>query len=60
MLVQCAGITGVTGRKAHEVDLCDFEKVLRINLTGIFVCAKYVIPHMLKENYGRCFFKHLF
>lgn len=28
-LVQCAGITGKTGLKAHEVDGADFERVWR-------------------------------
>src|ERR1700751_2640510 len=31
-LVNCAGITGRTNIKAHEVDLEDFDRVYRINL----------------------------
>ena len=33
-LVNCAGITGRTNIKAHEVDLDDFDLVYRVNLRG--------------------------
>ena len=36
VLVQCAGITGKTGIKAHTVPGNDFERVWRINVLGIF------------------------
>ena len=26
---------------------------MAINLKGVFLCCKYAIPHMLKQNYGR-------
>lgn len=52
-VVQCAGITGKTGIKAHEVDCNDFERVWRINVLGIFNLSKAVLPFMVKENYGR-------
>jgi 3-oxoacyl-[acyl-carrier protein] reductase len=53
ILVQAAGITGVTGLKTHEVDPDNFDLVQRINLKGVLLCAKYAIPYMLKQNYGR-------
>jgi len=53
ILVNCAGITGRTGIKTHEVEADDFEAVLRINLTGAFLLTKAVVPVMLKQNYGR-------
>jgi len=53
VLVQSAGITGKTGIKMHEVELRDFMAVINVNLTGIFLCCKAVLPHMLSKNYGR-------
>ncbi len=53
ILVNSAGITGKTNVKSHEVELADFERVLRLNLTASFLMAKAVLPVMLKNNYGR-------
>jgi 3-oxoacyl-[acyl-carrier protein] reductase len=53
ILVNCAGTTGKTNLKSHEVELADFERVLRLNLTASFLMAKAVLPVMLKSNYGR-------
>jgi 3-oxoacyl-[acyl-carrier protein] reductase len=52
-LVNCAGITGRTNLKGHEVDLDDFDLVYRINLRGAMVISKAVLPRMLKQDYGR-------
>jgi 3-oxoacyl-[acyl-carrier protein] reductase len=52
-LVNCAGITGVTNRKAHEVDLDDFDRVYRINLRGAMALSVAVLPRLLARNYGR-------
>src|SRR5262249_27473359 len=52
-LVNCAGITGRTNIKGHEVDLDDFDLVYRINLRGAMVVSKAVLPLMLARNYGR-------
>lgn len=53
LLVNCAGITGRTNLKAHEVPLEDFERVLRINLVGCFVTSKVALPAMVARGYGR-------
>ena len=53
VLVQCAGITGITGKKSHNIPLNNYEKVWKINVFGIFNVCKCVLPYMLKENYGR-------
>ncbi|MGH6931429.1 MAG: SDR family NAD(P)-dependent oxidoreductase [Dongiaceae bacterium] len=52
-LVNCAGITGRTNLKGHEVDLADFDLVYRINLRGAMVLSKAILPHMLNHKYGR-------
>ena len=53
ILVNSAGITGRTNIKSHEVELADFERVMRLNLTASFLTAKAVLPVMLRNNYGR-------
>jgi 3-oxoacyl-[acyl-carrier protein] reductase len=53
ILVNCAGITGKTDIKSHEVDLEDFDKVLAVNVKGCLITFKAVIPYMLQQNYGR-------
>jgi 3-oxoacyl-[acyl-carrier protein] reductase len=52
-LVNCAGITGNTNIKAHDVDPADFDRVLGINLRGAFMLSKYVLPYMIARKYGR-------
>lgn len=53
LLVNCAGITGRTNLRAHEVPLDDFERVLRVNLVGSFLLSKAVLPGMVERGYGR-------
>ena len=53
VLVNCAGITGKTGIKSHEVALEDFDRVMNVNLRGSFIMFQAVIGHMLARNYGR-------
>jgi len=53
VLVQCAGIVGETGIKTFDVSCANFERVMEINVKGIFLCCKYVLPHMVLRNYGR-------
>ncbi len=52
-LVNCAGITGVTGVKTHEVDLDDFDRVFAVNVRGALAVSQAVIPSMLEQGYGR-------
>ncbi len=52
-LVNCAGITGNTNIKAHDVDPVDFDRVLGINLRGAFMLSKHVLPYMVARKYGR-------
>jgi NAD(P)-dependent dehydrogenase (short-subunit alcohol dehydrogenase family) len=36
-----------------DLSVEDFERVMRVNVTGQFVCAKAVIPHMREAGWGR-------
>jgi len=53
ILLQAAGITGVTNIRTHEVDLENFKAVFDVNMTAIFLCAKAVLPGMMERDYGR-------
>ena len=53
VVVQCAGITGKTGIRTEEVDFKNFQTVLAVNLSGIFLMCKAVLPQMRKQGYGR-------
>ncbi len=52
-LVNCAGITGRTNIKGHDVDMADFDAVYRVNLRGAMALSKAALPRMLKHRYGR-------
>ena len=52
VMVCSAGITGPNTTVA-EYPLADWKQVLDINLTGVFLCNKAVVPHMQKRDYGR-------
>lgn len=53
ILINSAGITGITNVKSHEVDTINLQHVFNVNFIGSFLTAKYVIPYMLENNYGR-------
>jgi NAD(P)-dependent dehydrogenase (short-subunit alcohol dehydrogenase family) len=38
--------------RAHELSLEIWDEVMRVNLRGTFLCAKHVIPFMLKQGGG--------
>ena len=53
ILVNSAGITGETSIRSHHTDTEDVRNVFDVNFFGSYFTAKYVLPHMLKQNYGR-------
>lgn len=53
ILVNCAGITGKTNIKSHEVATDNLRRVFDVNFMGSWYTSKYVIPWMLKNKYGR-------
>ena len=46
-------MTGVTGISTPDVDPDNFDFVFAVNVKGIFLLCKSVLPHMIKRNYGR-------
>ena len=52
VLVNNAGVTGPTA-PADEVSLEDWDRTLAVNLTGAFLCAKAVLPHMAARGRGK-------
>ena len=52
ILINNAGITGSTA-ELWNYDYEEWKKIININLHGTFNCCKSVVPHMIKNNYGR-------
>ncbi len=51
-LVNNAGIAGPTG-PLWEYPIDTWRKIVDIDLTGVFLCCRAVVPVMLKNDYGR-------
>lgn len=51
ILINNAGIT--RDATLVKMDPADFQRVLDVNLTGVFNCAQEVVPHMLKQGSGK-------
>ncbi len=52
VLVASAGIAG-NNAKVVDYDPAEWQRILDINLTGIFNSCRAVLPHMVEQNYGR-------
>ena len=52
ILVNNAGIAGPSF-KTWEYPIEEWQKVIDIDLTGVFYCCKSVVPHMIEKNYGK-------
>jgi len=50
-LVSNAGIPG-SSAPAHETSEEDWDRVIAVNLRGVFLCAKYAIPHLEASGRG--------
>jgi 2-dehydro-3-deoxy-L-rhamnonate dehydrogenase (NAD+) len=53
ILINSAGITGLTNIKSHETTTDNVRQVFDVNFMGSYFTSKYVLPWMLKSNYGR-------
>jgi NAD(P)-dependent dehydrogenase (short-subunit alcohol dehydrogenase family) len=51
VLVNNAGIAGVS-KPTHEITEEEWDKVMAVNVKGVFFCTKYVIPFMKKTGNG--------
>lgn len=52
ILVNCAGVAG-DNAKVWELKPEQWTSVIDVNLNGVFYCCNAVVPHMLKNGYGR-------
>jgi 2-dehydro-3-deoxy-L-rhamnonate dehydrogenase (NAD+) len=52
VLVCSAGITG-PNTTVEQYPLAAWKDVIDINLTGVFLCNRAVVPHMTANGYGR-------
>ena len=52
ILINNAGITGPTA-ELWNYNIKDWNSIIDINLHGTFYCSKSIVPHMIKNNYGR-------
>ena len=52
VLVNNAGIAGPS-MPVVDYPVADWRKVIDIDLTGPFLCSRMVVPHMVKQKYGR-------
>ena len=52
IFINNAGITGMNA-KVWDYPIDEWKKVMELNLNSTFYCCKAIVPHMVKNNYGR-------
>jgi 3-oxoacyl-[acyl-carrier protein] reductase len=52
ILVTSAGITG-PNKTTWEYPIDEWQRVMDVNINGVFYCNRAVVPHMLATKYGR-------
>jgi fengycin family lipopeptide synthetase B len=52
ILVNNAGVS-IPFRDVVDLPLTDWERILRVNLTGAFLCARAVLPAMIRQRSGK-------
>ena len=52
ILVNNAGITG-GNKKTWEFTPDEWQQVLQVNLFGVFLCCRALVPKMIEQGYGR-------
>src|ERR1700704_1128519 len=52
ILIACAGITGPNA-SVWDYPIADWDRVIDVNLNGVFYCNRAVVQHMLRRDYGR-------
>lgn len=51
VLVNNAGISG-PDKPTHEIDAEEWDRLMAVNVKGVFLCTKHVIPHMKRQKGG--------
>jgi NAD(P)-dependent dehydrogenase (short-subunit alcohol dehydrogenase family) len=51
VLVNNAGISGAD-KPTHEITVEEWDRVMAVNVKGVFLCTKHVIPYMLEAGGG--------
>ena len=52
IFINNAGIAGLNS-KVWDYPIDEWKKIINVNLNSVFYCCKAVVPHMIKNNYGR-------
>ena len=52
IFVNNAGITGMNA-KVWDYPIEEWKKVIELDLNSTFYCCKAIVPHMIKNDYGR-------
>ena len=52
ILTNNAGITGPIG-PTQNIDGADWERAIRVNLLGCFLCTRYALPYMIEQQAGK-------
>ncbi|MBB6674523.1 SDR family NAD(P)-dependent oxidoreductase [Cohnella nanjingensis] len=50
VLFNNAGISGVGA--LHEIHPSDWDRIMNVNVRGVYLPSKYVLPHMMKQRSG--------
>lgn len=52
ILVANAGIAG-PNHTTWDYPVEEWQRVINVNLLGVYHCCRAIVPHMLRQNYGR-------
>ena len=52
IFINNAGVAG-NNEKVWEYPNEEWHRVVNLNLNSVFFCCKSIVPHMIKNNYGR-------
>ncbi len=53
LINNAALFSSLTACPALEISTEEWRRVIDVNVTGQFICVKSVLPHMIKQNWGR-------
>jgi len=53
ILVNAAGVIGPIETPLHQIAPADWDHVLGVNLRGVFLCCRAVVPTMIDRRYGK-------